>query len=165
MVWISGRAATVDGWFAMDVKELLKSVESVLVIDWPAKEIPELLALAGLRVVVHGGPGPEDYSAYEARGGEAVVRRTGRPPERADLIYSYRPLSELPAILAAAKGLQTRTMWTQSGWSAVGVKDPKGCWVPEDELELARNLVRSAGLNYITEPYIGDVARDIVKSR
>ena len=149
----------------MNMKELLKSAEYVLVIDWPAKEVPELLALAGLRVVVHGGPGPEDYSAYEVQDGKVLVRSTGRPPERADLIYSYRPLSELPGIVASAKGLQAKTIWTQSGLSAPGVKNPKGCWVPDEELDLARNLVQSAGLNYVAEPYIGDVARDLVKSR
>jgi len=43
---------------AMDVKELLKSVRSVAgELTGPAKEIPELLALSGLRVVVMEDPG------------------------------------------------------------------------------------------------------------
>ena len=140
---------------------MLKSVETVLVIDWPSKEVPETLARAGFQVVVKGGPCPEDYSAYELKNGEAVARHTGRPPERADLIYSYRPLSELPEIIATAKRLHAKTVWTQSGLSGAGVKDPRGCWVPEEELELARNLVQSAGFNYVSEPYIADVAREM----
>jgi CoA binding domain len=93
-----------------------------------------------------------------------VERHSGRSPEQADLIYFYRPLSELPGIIAAAKDLGAKTIWTQSGLSAAGVKDRKGYWVPEEELRLARHLVQSAGLNYIAEPYIGDVVWEILPS-
>jgi hypothetical protein len=48
----------------MNAKDALKGVETVLLIDCPSKEAPQLLARAGLNVVVHGGPGPEDYSTY-----------------------------------------------------------------------------------------------------
>jgi predicted CoA-binding protein len=144
---------------------MFKTVDIVMVIDWPSKEVPEMLALAGFHVVVRGGPGPEDYSAYELNNGEVVPRHVGRPPERVDLIYSYRPFSELQEIIATAKGLHAKTIWTQSGLSAAGVNDPKGCWTPEEELRSARDLVRSAGLNYVTQPYIGDVAREIRASR
>jgi predicted CoA-binding protein len=145
----------------VNLKEMFKIVDTVLVIDWPTRDVPETLTRAGFHVVVRGGPGPEDYSAYELNSGEVVTYRVGRPPERADLIYSHRPFSELPEIIATAKNLQAKTIWTQSGLSAAGVNDPKGCWVPEEELRSARNLVHSAGLNFVTEPYIGDVAREI----
>jgi len=138
--------------------EILRSVETVLVIDWPSKEVPRQLALAGLRVVVRSGPGPEDYTAYELNnveaGGEVVTRRTGHPPEEADLIYAFRPLNELPGIIATARELGAKAIWTQSGLSAAGKKDLKGCWVPDGELQAARKLVESAGLLYISEPYI-----------
>ena len=149
----------------MNPKETLKNIDTVLVIDWPTKDVPESLALAGFHVVVRGGPGPGDYSVYELNNGKVVTQHLGRPPERAELIYSHRPVSELAGIIATAKGLGANTIWTQSGLSAAGVNSPKGCWVPEEELRLARNLVESAGLTYITEPYIGDVARQIRTSR
>lgn len=145
--------------------EIFKAVDTVLVIDWPSKEVPELLALLGLQVVVHGGPGPEDYSSYEVKNGEVMEHRTGREPERADLIYSYRPLSELPGIIATAKRLGAKTIWHQSGFVAAGRKDAKGCWVGENEFTLARNLVETAGVAFITEPYIGDVARELRTDR
>jgi len=156
-----------DNGSAMNLKEIFRTVQTILVIDWPSKELPETLTRAGFHVVVRGGPGPEDYSAYELHSsrnlahdpGEVVVRHIGRAPERADLIYSYRPLSELPEIITTAKRLGAQTIWTQSGLSAAGVIDPKGCWVPEEELLLARNLVESAGLRYISGPYIGDAAQ------
>jgi hypothetical protein len=58
------------------------------VIDWPSREVPETLARAGFHVVVRGGPGPEDYLAYELDSSrnlaqnpdEVVVRHIGRAP-------------------------------------------------------------------------------------
>ena len=94
-----------------------------------------------------------------------MTRHLGRAPDRADLIYSHRPFSELPEIIATAKELRAKIVWTQSGVSAAGVNDPKGCWIPEEELRSSRDLVESSGLNYVTEPYIGDVAREIRGSR
>jgi hypothetical protein len=160
-----------DNGAAMNLKEIFRTVQTILVIDWPSKDVPETLTRAGFHVVVRAGPGPEDYSAYELDSsrnlaqslahdpGEVVVRHIGRAPERADLIYSYRPLSELPEIIATAKRLGAQTIWTQSGLSAAGVNDPQGCWAPEEELRLARNLVESAGFRYISGPYIGDAAQ------
>jgi predicted CoA-binding protein len=144
----------------VDLKEIFKDVRTVLVLDWPTKEVPESLVRAGFHVVVRGGPGPEDYSVYELNDGQVVARHMGRPPESAELIYSYRPLSELPGIIATAKSLNAKTIWTQSGLSAAGVKDPKGCWVPEEQLKSVQSLVQAAGLNYISEPFIGDVAQE-----
>jgi predicted CoA-binding protein len=149
----------------MNPKETFKMVETVLIIDWPSKDVPESLTMAGFDVVVRGGPGPEDYSAYALNNGEIVTRDLGRAPDRADLIYSHRPFSELPEIIATAKELHAKIIWTQSGLSAAGANDPKGCWIPEEELRSARDLVESSGLNYLTEPYIGDVAREIRGSR
>ncbi len=105
-------------------------------------------------------PGPEDYSTYEVNNGEVTERRTGCPPERADLIYSYRPLGELPGIIATAKELGAKTIWSQSGLPLLQEK-MKGCWVPEVQVQMARNLVESAGLYFISEPYIGDAACEI----
>jgi predicted CoA-binding protein len=145
----------------MNPRDALHSAHTILVIDWPTKEVPESLTLAGFHVVVHGGPGPEDYSVYELNNGNVVPRHLGRPPERADLVYSHRPLSELPQIIATAKNLHAKTIWTQSGLSAAGVNDPQGCWIAQEQMQSAQNLVQSAGLNYITQPFIGDVAREI----
>lgn len=149
----------------MDAKEILQGVHTILVVDWPTKEVPEGLTLSGFHVWVQGGHRPEDYYVYEVSDGQVVSRHAGRPPERADLIYSYRPLKELRKIIATAKSLRAKTIWTQSGLTAAGEKDPKGCWLAEDERSSAQSLVEAAGLNYITEPFIGDVARLVADSR
>ena len=149
----------------MTAKDIFEGVKSILVIDWPSREVPEQLALAGFEVIVRGGPGPQEYSSYQAKGGQVVACRLGHPPDRADLIYCYRPVSELPEILAAARQLHARTLWTQSGRGADGQHDPKGCWLPEDELRKTRELVQAAGLNHVSQPYIADAVRELRADR
>ncbi|MGH9503576.1 MAG: hypothetical protein ACRD20_12065 [Terriglobales bacterium] len=69
---------------------------------------------------------------------------------------------------SAPRQMLRKLSMTPSGESVgllAGVKDPKGCWVPEDQLQWAENLAQAAGLNYITDSYIGEAARDILASR
>lgn len=135
----------------------LENIRSILVIDWPSRDVPEMLARRGFEVVVRGGPRPEDFSAFDWNGSEIAVRKIGHPPEHADLVYAFRPLSELAGIIGLAKELHAHTIWTQSGASSAGLKDPRGCWLPEADAAAARRLVESAGLTYIDQPYILDV--------
>jgi hypothetical protein len=90
-----------------------------------------------------------------------VARALGRPPERADLVYSHRPLDELPGIVALAQKLGADAVWHQSGRSGIGVSDPRGCWMPEGESLEAHTLVESAGLRYVDDSYIADTARQL----
>lgn len=145
----------------MSPKEILQGAKTILAIDWPSKDVPESLVRAGLGVVVKGGPGPEDYVAYELSEGKVVSRRIGRAPERVDVVYSYRPIGELPQILELAKSLNAKAIWTQSGRDDAGREDPKGCWLSQEDLSKVRELAQSAGLIHIASPYVGDVARDL----
>jgi predicted CoA-binding protein len=147
----------------VDASEVLKNANTLLVIDWPSRDVPESLARAGLEVFVRTGPGARDYSLYQLdQGGGISIIQVGRPPDKADLIYCFRPLSELPGIIATAQRLHAKTLWMQSGFSSTHDKDPKGCWMPEEELRSARELSEAAGLIFLSEPYIGDVARKII---
>jgi hypothetical protein len=112
----------------------LKSTGTGLVIDWPTKEVPETLARAGLRVVVRGGPGSEDYSLYQLRDGA------------------------LCSIIETAKRLNAKEILDTVAMSAEGVRDAKGGCVSEPEEQFARNLVRSAGPSHRAQPYIAEVA-------
>ena len=145
----------------MDSKEILKHARTILLIDWPSKDVPETLTRAGFRVFVHGGPGPDDYSVYEFDGSEIVSRRMGRPPDQADLVYSYRPLAELAQTIDETKAVGAKSLWMQSGLSPEGNNDPKGCWMAEEESKSAKRQVQAAGLQLTTQPYIADVAREI----
>jgi predicted CoA-binding protein len=141
--------------------DVLATASSVVIVDWPSKDVPETLARAGWAVFVKGGPQPDNYTAYQAAGDDVVSRPAGAAPVHADLVYSHRPLSELPGIVELAQALGAGAVWVQSGRSETGDKDPKGCWVPEADSRAARSLVESAGLRYLEAPYIADAVRGV----
>jgi predicted CoA-binding protein len=141
-------------------EDALDHVDTILVVDWPSRDVPDTLARAGFLVVVHGGPGPEDYSAYEVEHGAVVVRPLRAAPDHGDLVYTHRPIAELPGIVSTAQAIGARVVWHQSGRASTGAKDPTGCWMPEDESRQARQIVESAGLSYFDQPYIADVVRE-----
>ncbi|WP_020576723.1 CoA-binding protein [Actinopolymorpha alba] len=144
---------------------ILEAATSVVVHDWPTRDVPETLTRAGYAVTVYGGPEPDDIFVSELRDGEVTITRTGQPPERADLVYVFRPLAELPGIVAAAKELGATTIWRQSGLLSSGESDPRGCWTPEEESREARRIVESAGLTYVEDPYIADAVRQRATQR
>ncbi len=142
-----------------DAARILASAGTVLVVDWPSRDVPESLARAGYEVVVHGGPDPDDYTAYEVAGEEVVQRRVGQPPAHADVVYTFRPLDELPEIVDMARQVGAGTVWVQSGLSTAGVEDPEGCWLPPEDAARSRELVEAAGLAYVDQPYIAGAVR------
>src|SRR5215467_26920 len=109
-------------------RRILAGARSILVIDWPSREVPASLAAAGYTVIVKGGPGPADYTAWELSGGEPVTRPFGRAPGHADLVYCHRPLGELASIVAMAQSLGATAVWRQTGLTAAGDRAPRGCW-------------------------------------
>lgn len=140
-------------------EEVLRAASAVLVVDYPTRSVPEALARAGLDVVVRGGPGPDDFTAYLVDAGEVVARRTGRPPVRADVVYVHRPLAELAAIVATARALGAGTVWLQSGVDQQGGRDPAGCWMSEGDVAAARAVVEGAGLALVWEASIVEAAQ------
>ena len=142
-----------------DVESVLAGARSFLVVDWPTRDVPDTLARAGYDVVVHGGPAPDDYTAYDVAGDDVVRRKVGRPPEHADVVYTHRPLDELPEVVEAARSVGARAVWVQSGRDQDGAKDPAGCWMPGEAAAGARAMVEAAGLEYIDAPYIADAVR------
>ena len=68
--------------------ELLRNSPTILLIDWPSREVPDSLARAGHRVVSHDGPDDADYNVYELSEGKVEPRAAGGPPEHADLVYA-----------------------------------------------------------------------------
>ena len=142
-----------------DAVQSLRDARSVLVIDWPSRDVPESLARAGYQVIVKGGPGPNAYRVQELRGGELAAGEPGGAPEHVDIVYAHRPEPELAGIIAGAKQLGAGTLWWQSGRADADTDDPKGCWVSEAQSERMRALAESEGLHYIDDVYIGDAAR------
>lgn len=121
--------------------ELLRTAKTILLVDWPTRDVPETLAKAGYRVVASEGPAPEDYNAYEVEDGAVVARHVAGPPDHAEVVYSHRPTDELPMIVELAKQVGARGVWCETG--SVD----------------ARRMVESAGLVYVDEPPIADAVR------
>jgi hypothetical protein len=144
-----------------DALDTLGLCRSALMIDWPSPDVPDSLARAGYTVFVKGGPGPRDFSVRELSGDEVVARATGEPPTHVDLVYSHRPLAELGGIVAMAGELGALAVWCQSGLAGPDTNDPKGTWVSAEASSQARALVEAAGLRYVDDAYIGDVAREL----
>jgi hypothetical protein len=92
-------------------------------------------------VFAHGGPGPGDYLAYGVEGERITERLVGQPPRHADLVYVYRPVEELPAIVQDARRVGATAVWCETGSDG------------------ARQIVEGAGLVYVDEPSIVNVAR------
>jgi hypothetical protein len=109
--------------------------------------------------VSNDGPDADDYNAYTLEGGEIRVTKLGHLPVRADLVYTHRPVDELPEIVATAKSIGAKAVWVQSGRNPNGAKDPRGCWMSPEESSRARQIVEEADLTYIEEPYIADAVR------
>ena len=144
---------------AAGASRILAGCRSVLVIDWPSRDVPATLAAAGLAVTVKGGPGPTDYTVWGVTDGEPATRQLGHAPEHADIVYCHRPFGELPSIIAMARELGATAIWRQSGLTSTGAKAPDGCWVPPAESRQGRELAAAAGLNYIDDIYIAEAAR------
>ena len=142
----------------MEADQILEQCASVLVVDWPSRDVPDTLARTGYTVVIKGGPDPGTFNAQEVRDGMVVAHPVGRP-EQIDLVYVHRPFDELPGIVAMAKAMGAKALWWQSGRTSAGRKDPAGCWISDSESREARALVESAGLRYIDDVYIADAAR------
>lgn len=146
---------------SLDTSDLLHQVRTILVIDSLNKSVPEVLTRARFRIFVRGGPGLEDYSACKLNNSEIALRRTGRRPDRADLLYSFRPFAELTQTIETAKAVGAKSLWTQSGVSPGGNKDPRACWMAADKQRSAQQQAEAAGLQLITQPCIADVACEI----
>jgi hypothetical protein len=131
----------------MTAEQVLRSARTVLLIDFPSRDVPDALARAGLSVMAQGGPGPEDFFSYQLDGEEVREVRTGGPPTGADVFYVHRPEDELPSIIADARDLGASAVWCENGSGR------------------AREVVEAAGLIYVDGSSIVDVARTLYEDR
>ena len=142
-----------------DADAILKTTRSVLVVDWPTKDLPETLFRAGYAVFVKSGPGPDDFVTYGSADDGSIRRdRIGRP-DRVDLVHVYRPIDELPGFVELAVALGATTLWFLSGVADDGARDPQGCRLPPERSAEARRIVEAAGLVYVERPAILEAIR------
>lgn len=131
----------------MTAEQILRSARTILLIDFPSRDVPEALAHAGLSVMAQGGPGPQDFISYEPDGEEVREVRTGVPPTQADLVYVHRPEDELPSIVAGARDLGAKAVWCETG------------------SDRARQVVEGGGLTYVDAPSVVDATRALQADR
>jgi hypothetical protein len=141
--------------------QILRETVSILLVDFPSRDVPETLARAGYTVSVKGGPEPDNYWVHELRDGEVVDRRVGVPPTHADLVYAHRPLAELPGIVTMAERVGASALWYQSGLAGPDDKDPHGTWLSDPDARDASAAVEAAGLAFVHAVYIADEVRRI----
>lgn len=135
-----------------DAESVLRSAQTVLLIDWRSPAVPYGLARAGFTVLsanVAAGTGAS-YTAHDmepaptAEGARVYgPEQTGGPgwllltpladlPLSADLVVAYRPSPELPGIVETASRLGA------------------GVWVePDATSSQARHMAESAGIVYV----------------
>jgi predicted CoA-binding protein len=141
---------------ALDAVELLRARGTIVLVDWPSRDVPEALARAGFAVHVSGGPGPDDFSVWEVRDGSVTTRRSGVPPAHVDSLYVHRPPAEVPALIRYAADAGAHLLWYQSGLAPDGARDARGCWLPAEESARLRQLAEGAGLAYVDDRFIVD---------
>jgi hypothetical protein len=130
------------------VTDVLAGVSSILLIDYPGIQVPEGVARAGFTTTAHEGPGPDEYYAYEVAGDVVRRRKVGAEPVQVDLVYTYRPVDELPGIVEHAQQLGARAVWFQDDGSIAGAPGR------------AREIVEAAGLAFGTGALL-----DVVRGR
>ena len=138
---------------------ILRAARTILLVDWPSRDVPDTLVRAGYDVFVKGGPEPDNYWVNELRDGEVVKHKVGGPPVHADLVYTHRPIGELAGIVDLANQVGAGTVWHQSGLGIDGDGDVHGVWLPAKEARAASDIVEAAGMVFVHAPYIADEVR------
>lgn len=133
----------------VDAIALLRDARAVLLVDWPSREWPDSLVRLGLAVTAVEGP--DRYRAYElTEGGGVRVSHSARPTS-ADIVYAYRPLAELPDIIALAREVGAQAVWLDQ--------------LDADEVAPARVTVESARLVFVSAPSLPEAATALSASQ
>lgn len=141
-----------------DPVEILRTARTVVLHDWPSEDVPNALVGAGLDITFQGGPEPDDLYVTRLVDGRQETERVSRLPDHADIVYSHRPIDDMPRLLEEARRLGASTLWHQSGLDERGEKDPAGVHLTEDEAEQRAALAHEVGVDFVSAPYIVEAA-------
>ena|SRR5688572_2356707 len=112
-----------------------RDARTILLVDWPSRDVPDSLARAGWSVTSQEGP--DTYAAYEVVGDD-VERRIVDQPADVDAVYIYRPLDELSELVEFAEQLGARTIWWETSPDSTS---------PQADAR-AREMVEGSGLEF-----------------
>ena len=142
-----------------DAIALLRAAKTILLVSFIGPEVPMTLASAGFTVLAKTGPGPLDWATCETRDGAVATTPLPAPPAHVDLVH----LDWTPAFdeyVGAAKALGATTFWHHSARTRPPEPaDERGCWVPSAQSARQREVVEAAGMSYVDDHYIADIAR------
>jgi predicted CoA-binding protein len=127
--------------------EILRSATHVVVKDYPSRDVPDALASAGIMVTIYEGPSEAEVVVSELSDGAITRQQVGRYPDRADVLYVYRPIAEIDGIIAEAHRLGAQTVWRQPVIGSANTDSAE--W---------RRQIEGAGLAYVDDPAIDEVA-------
>jgi hypothetical protein len=108
-----------------DLRALLQGATTIELIDWPHQSVPATLHRAGFVVVGHEPDSLKRYTAEDERpadgadafplddGGWLVSRDIAELPPSVDIVCTFRPPDEQPAIVDAAAGIGARAIWIE----------------------------------------------------
>ena len=135
---------------------LLREASTILLVSFIGSEVPTTLVEAGFDVIAKTGPHEDDWASCAVADGELVCTKIP-PPTHADLVH----LDWVPdGYIDLATELGARTVWYHSARTRPPEPaDNRGCWVPAPESARLRSLVEVAGVAYIDDHYIADIAR------
>lgn len=143
-----------------DVQRLLASAVTILLIDWPSRDVPDTLARHGFNVVSQTMTRPMQSTPTRSRATRSAWNTSG-DYRSAPTSCTHRPVDELSEVVETAKTVGAKAVWIQSGRDRGGVKNPHGVWLAPDDSRRARDIVEVAGLEYVEAPYIGDAVRTL----
>jgi len=149
-----------------DAVQILRSLRSVLLIDWPHTGVPRALLESGFHVfgyspdrysnaeLARERPADELVTVYPPQGSSEknflVFRKRDTPPDHVDAVAVYRPAEEIPAIITKhVLPLRARVLWLQ----------------PPIESSDAQRLAAERGLRFVQGVDIATTARMVFQER
>jgi hypothetical protein len=142
---------------------LLAAARTVLLVSFIGLEVPTALVEAGFDVVAKTGPGDDDWARAELVDGETHF--TPSPaPAAADLVHL--DWDDFDVYLELGARLGARTIWYHSARTRPPLPhSDRGTWLPGPQSAEQRAKAEAAGLRYVDDRYLADVAREVSRRR
>jgi uncharacterized protein YndB with AHSA1/START domain len=146
-----------------EAEEALRSAGSVLLVDWIGPEVPSVVSRVVPVVYGKVGPADDDWARVEPSSNDAGFEAVRGPrPDHVDLVHLDWTLG-FEHFLAEAVAMGAATFWYHSARTRPPAPaDDRGCWVPPRQSAEQRAKVEAAGLRYVDDHYLADVARRLL---
>ena len=143
---------------------LLAAARTVLLVSFIGPEVPTTLSRTGFDLIAKTGPEPDAWASCVLC--EGVLRFDPcSAPKWIDLLH-LDVGEAFDEYLEVAQRLAAKTFWFHSARTQPPAPhDDRGCWLPQPQSDRQRRAVEAAGLAYVDDVYIADVATDLLQKR